>query len=157
MYLTLPIPITKKKVTLKDCLELFIEEECDRGQKLKCEKCKKTCPFKKKIDLWKTPDILVIQLKRFDYDDQYGLVKVQKHVDFPVKKLDLSPYIKSYNPIKPNYYLFAICNHLGTAKDGGHYTTYSWNRKNNQWYFYDDDYFGEFHDTSKLVSKNAYL
>ena len=32
-----------------------------------------------------------------------------------------------------------------------------YNRKNCEWYFYDDDYFGEFIDTEKLVSRHAYL
>jgi ubiquitin C-terminal hydrolase len=157
MYLTLPIPLNKAKVNLYDCIRLFIEQEHDPEQTLTCEKCKKKCSFKKKIDLWKTPDILIIQLKRFDYDEELGFVKIMKHVSFPIKKLDLSEYCTSFQATKPSYYLFAICNHLGTAKNGGHYTTYSWNRKNDQWYFYDDDFHGEFEDLSKLVSRNAYL
>jgi len=35
-----------------------------------CPQCKEFVQATKKFDLWKTPDVLVIHLKRFSYDRQ---------------------------------------------------------------------------------------
>lgn len=149
MYLTQPIPCRKKKINLYDCIDTFVAEEKSENEYLNCEKCKKNATFSKKIDLWKSPDILIIHLKRFKYSEN-GLVKISRFVDFPVYSQDLTAYLKTFQMHSPQYYLFAICNHLGTAEDGGHYVTYAYNKKNENWYFFDDNNFGQFQNEKKV-------
>ncbi len=44
------------------------------------------------MDIWRLPPILVIQLKRFQYTN-YSRMKLRNLVNFPIKGLDLSPWI----------------------------------------------------------------
>jgi hypothetical protein len=75
----------------------------------------------KKLDLWRLPEILVVHLKRFSYD-QYLKNKLETFVDFPVDDLDFSTYIAHKNSqLSTCYMLYAISNHYG-GLGGGHYT-----------------------------------
>jgi len=65
MYLSLPIP-ERDEVSLMDCLNEYLKEETlDEVNQWFCEKCKVKVDAIKKIDLWKLPTILMINLKRF--------------------------------------------------------------------------------------------
>lgn len=68
MYLSLPVPVKKKDcaiLSIEDCIEEFTqEEELDPSERWLCTKCKSHTRSTKKIDLWKTPNILIIHLKR---------------------------------------------------------------------------------------------
>ena len=51
----------------------------------------------KKFDLWSTPDVLVLHLKRFEFvPGQYFMhrQKIESLVQFPLEKLDLRDEIK---------------------------------------------------------------
>lgn len=62
----------------------------------------------KKMDLWSTPEILVIHLKRFSYT-RYFRDKLDMHVSFPIEGLDLSEFVFQPNvPVPPVYDLFAV-------------------------------------------------
>jgi ubiquitin C-terminal hydrolase len=67
------------------------------------------------------PEILVVQLKRFDYDLNNGTrIKVTKHFTFP-HVFDLARVTVSQEPVE--YELFAVIVHIGTAL-AGHYFSY---------------------------------
>jgi hypothetical protein len=60
---------TQKGVSLDSCLQLFTQiEKLGPDDPWYCSKCKKFVQATKKFDLWKLPDILVIHLKRFQYN-----------------------------------------------------------------------------------------
>lgn len=89
------------------------------------------------MDLWSTPDILVIQLKRFQYiPGQYFVhrEKISDVVDFPIEGLDLSQYVigPHTDEAPPVYDLYAVSHHMG-GLGGGHYTATCKNFLNNKW------------------------
>jgi ubiquitin carboxyl-terminal hydrolase 8 len=94
MYLSVPIPLSMtKQPSLEDCVQEFTKEEIlDDENKWKCPKCRNFQKAKKKIDIWKLPSILIVHLKRFEYSSS-RMGKIKDFVNFPLKNLDLSPYI----------------------------------------------------------------
>ena len=109
-----------------------------------CSTCKDFKSATKKIDLWNSPDLLIIHLKRFNYTRNYR-DRINTLVRFPINGLDFSQYLLSPSTSSNNndddnddtnnniYDLYAICNHLG-GMGGGHYTAYVKNLDNKQWY-----------------------
>ncbi|KAL4216469.1 Ubiquitin carboxyl-terminal hydrolase 8 [Mactra antiquata] len=134
MFLSLPIP-APNRCTLQDCLRQFAAEEkmCGSSQ-WKCPRCRSYRDSVKKIEIWKLPAILLIALNRFVYEGQWRN-KINANVDFPVRGLDMSSFVKGPAP-KP-YRLYAASNHFGTL-DGGHYTACCRNPITQKWYKFDD-------------------
>lgn len=118
--------------SLDDCFQYFT-----RGEKMSGEDAwfnEKTGvhePIVKKMSFWSFPKILVISLKRFINEND----KKETAVHFPLKNLDLSPYVCGYNRSKYVYDLYAVCNHSG-KNDAGHYTAFIC--RNDEWYAYND-------------------
>jgi ubiquitin C-terminal hydrolase len=83
-----------------------------------CPTCKKHQQATKKFDLWSLPGLLVISLKRFSYN-RYWRDKLDTHVDFPTRGLDMAPYIINANHAPAMYDLVAVSNHYG-GMGGGH-------------------------------------
>lgn len=79
-------------------------------------------------------------------------------MDYPVESLDLSHFVldKKANGESLIYDLYAISNHFGSL-NGGHYTAYCKNPIVNRWFEFDDTDVSKITDTSKLVSKAAYV
>lgn len=112
MYFSLPFPSTEDKTSDRTYKleELFTEytkvETLD--QNLLCEGCKQTCTFTKQISIWKYPNILLVHLKRFTYENGRAK-KINSAVDFSIESLDLTSFAESYQPLPPMYSLFAVC------------------------------------------------
>lgn len=146
--------------TLDHCLDQFSKTEVLGEEDLwYCSSCKEQVRASKTIELWKTPDIFVVHLKRFS---GYGLrgEKINTTVEFPIDGFDITERI---NNTKANvrfggtvfpkdddcqdmdgkkddrlvYDLFAVDNHYGTLH-AGHYTAYVKNYIDNKWYYFDD-------------------
>ena len=143
--LDLPLP-EKNEPTLIDCFNLFTETENIDGYEN--EKTKKRETIQKRITFWSLPQILVIDLKRFNARNQ----KRQNLVSFPLTNLDLSKYVSGYQPSKYKYDLYGVCNHSGGAM-GGHYTAYI--KTNGKWYHFNDTSVAEI-DERSVVSVKAY-
>jgi len=105
---------------------------------------------KKKISYWSLPNILVIDIKRFNSNN----IKNQILVDFPLEDLNLSKYVIGYKKDSYVYTLYGICNHSGNVF-GGHYTSYVKNA-NDKWYHFNDTNVSEIKDPTQLVSPKAY-
>jgi hypothetical protein len=57
-----------KGLNVYKCLDKFVErEQLNEAETIYCSKCKNHLAPVKKMDLWATPDVLVIHLKRFQY------------------------------------------------------------------------------------------
>lgn len=120
-----------------DCLTYFSQEETLAGSdKWYCSKCKDHVPAFKKMEIYKTPEFLVVHFKRFSHtrNSVFGSRKLNIQIDFPIEGLDLSSYVLSgiqgnettlegETPAdtKVVYDLYAVSNHYGTM-NGGHYT-----------------------------------
>jgi len=146
----------KKQATLGDCFKLFTKKETlSDDDRWFCPDCKKLQRATKKIDLWRLPNVLIIQLKRFNYT-RYYRDKIDIVVDCPISDLDLSGYvIPEEEKLKAKYELIAISNHMG-GLGGGHYTAYAKNDKDQQWHSFDDGYVGDA-NVNGVVSRAAYV
>ena len=114
----------KKEVSLFSCLEAFIAEEPLGPEDMwYCPGCKEHRQAKKKLDLWKLPEILVVHLKRFTYS-RFLKNKIDTLVNFPIHDLDLSKYVMNKDGQSCLYELYAVSNHYG-GMGGGHYTAYA--------------------------------
>jgi len=127
----------KRGIHLEDCLAEFAKEEIlSETDPWYCPRCKEFRRARKKFELWKSPDILVIHLKRFA-SSRISRDKIDALIDFPVEGLDLSDRIGQKEDGKESIYdLFAVDNHYG-GLGGGHYTAYAKNFENGQWYYFD--------------------
>eukprot|EP00479_Gromia_sphaerica_P008840 TRINITY_DN3536_c0_g1_i1.p1 TRINITY_DN3536_c0_g1~~TRINITY_DN3536_c0_g1_i1.p1 ORF type:complete len:184 (-),score=29.35 TRINITY_DN3536_c0_g1_i1:268-819(-) len=100
-------------VDLSACLDCFTTEETLTEENAwYCSQCKEFRCATKKMDLWSVPDILVIHLKRFQYTRAFR-DKINTLVNFPLKNLDLSPWIVNENNKSMKYDLYAVSNHMG--------------------------------------------
>ena len=102
LYVTLPVPHTS--CTLMDCFEEFTATEMLRGHdQWYCSRCKSNVDAKKKMGLWKLPPVLVIHLKRFEYDHiRQRFLKVSTYVKCGLE-LDLADYVLSQQKDPPVY------------------------------------------------------
>jgi ubiquitin C-terminal hydrolase len=92
----------RKTVTLYDCLDTFNSDELLKGDdKFYCGKCKEHHEALKKVDIYQTSKILIIQLKLFLTTGRSssfsfmggGSKKINDPVEFPIHGLDLSNYV----------------------------------------------------------------
>lgn len=117
----------KDTVTLDHCLRAFSREELLTGSdQWYCNKCKEQRDIHKKLELYRLPKILIIQLKRFQSKKSaskgssymslaYAQVlqeKVGDFVDFPTEGLDLRDYVEDIrikeSPDPVLYDLYAV-------------------------------------------------
>jgi len=117
-----------------------------------CERCDKKVDTVKRLCVKKLPPILVIQLKRFDYDfERDAAVKFNDYFEFP-RDLDMEPYTVAGLARRENeavdcepedldesivrkYKLRGMVVHSGQAS-GGHY--YSYIKDGDKWFKFDD-------------------
>lgn len=115
------------------------------------EKTKKKEDIKKELSFWNFPKILVITLKRFSPD---GLMKMNHLVKFPIDNLNLSNYVRGYNPKSYIYDLYGVCNHIGGIS-GGHYTANIRTLKN-EWIHYNDSEIEKIENPQDVITSMAY-
>jgi ubiquitin carboxyl-terminal hydrolase 8 len=145
----LPIPSNNKSPSLIDCFNHYVEGEIIENYI--DEETSEKINIKKRILFWSLPNILVIDLKRFNASFQ----KNQIYVSFPLDNLDLSNYIIGYKKETFKYELYGVCNHSGGVM-GGHYTSYVKNA-NGKWYHYNDTSVSEVGINDSIVSPKAYV
>jgi hypothetical protein len=127
-------------ISLDDCFKLFLEKEyLGVGDEWYCPKCKSFQKATKQFDIFRIPEILVVHLKRFQYN-KFWREKIDCIVEYPIHSLDLRNYLHENSPdLKEDctYDLFAISSHSG-GLGGGHYTAYAFNCELNSWYYFND-------------------
>uniref|UniRef100_A0A8B9G8Q5 Ubiquitin carboxyl-terminal hydrolase 19 n=1 Tax=Amazona collaria TaxID=241587 RepID=A0A8B9G8Q5_9PSIT len=151
--------------TLEQCLNLFTKPEVLAPEEAwYCPKCKQHREASKQLMLWRLPNVLIIQLKRFSFRSFIWRDKINDMVDFPVRNLDLSKFCigRKGEQQLPVYDLYAVINHYG-GMIGGHYTAYARlpNDKNSQrsdvgWRLFDDSTVTTV-DESQVVTRYAYV
>ncbi|XP_077457775.1 ubiquitin carboxyl-terminal hydrolase 19 isoform X2 [Stigmatopora argus] len=152
--------------TLEQCLNLFTKPEVLAPEEAwYCPKCQQHREASKQLLLWRLPNILIIQLKRFSFRSFIWRDKINDMVDFPVRNLDLSKFCigqKDEMQHPPIYDLYAVINHYG-GMIGGHYTAYARlpSDKNSQrsdvgWRLFDDSTVTMVEE-SQVVTRYAYV
>lgn len=128
------IPLHINSDSLESCLdEYFNDSILDNDNKFFCSNCKAKHDAKQTAFLWHSPPRLVIQMKRF-----VGMHKNQRHVSFPLENLQIYKYSSDYNKLNFKYELYGVINHSGSL-NCGHYTAFTKNPVNGEWYLFDDD------------------
>ncbi|CAM9512179.1 unnamed protein product [Chrysoparadoxa australica] len=119
-------------------------ETLDSANRWKCGGCRRLVRAKKQLTVFKSPNALVLQLKRFKFGRHAA--KLKRPVAYPENlTLDLSgPEGKAH------YELTGVLVHVGESMNSGHY--YSFVRGSNKaWYHMDD---AQVHTVSKQVALN---
>ena len=145
----LSIPPNNKSPSLIDCFNHYVDGEIIENYI--DESTNEKVDIRKKILFWSFPNILAIDLKRFNNRFQ----KNQIYVTFPLDNLDLSPYVIGYKKENYKYELYGVCNHSGGVM-GGHYTSYVKNA-NGKWYHYNDTSVSEVGMSDSIISPKAYV
>jgi ubiquitin carboxyl-terminal hydrolase 8 len=145
----LSIPPNNKSPSLIDCFNYYVDGEIIENYI--DEETKEKIDIRKKILFWSFPNILAIDLKRFNNRFQ----KNQIFVTFPIDDLDLSDYVIGYKKENFKYELYGVCNHSGGVM-GGHYTSYVKNA-NGKWYHYNDTSVSEVGIKDSIISPKAYV
>jgi ubiquitin C-terminal hydrolase len=151
-------------ISLNDVLREYEKPEWMAESDFHCPKCKCAREGIKRETIWRFPDILLIQLKRFAYTS-YGCVKNDASVTAPAQEFNVAPYCtanaegserslmellpllkrdNSHLPLpSPNtsapsnmYDLQSFIVHRGSFHDG-HYWTVARN-ESNDWYEFND-------------------
>ena len=152
--INLPIPLNNKCPSLIDCFDLYVEYELmDGDNSIQIEGSDEKVSAKKSISFWSLPNILVIDIKRFNTSTT-TMKKNQIMIDFPLENLDLSKYIIGYDKTSYIYDLYGVCNHSGSLL-GGHYTAFVKNM-NNKWYHYNDTTVSEVKIEEQIKTPKAY-
>ncbi|KAI0200416.1 hypothetical protein F4808DRAFT_159003 [Astrocystis sublimbata] len=146
----------KHGITLEECLDEFERDEVLSEQDMwYCPRCKEHRRASKKLDLWKTPDILIIHLKRFS-SSGYRRDKLETLVEFPTENLDItSRVLQTEDGKQEKYDLIGVDCHYG-GLGGGHYTAYAKNFNDGQWYSYNDSSVSKV-TTDRIVDSSAYM
>jgi ubiquitin carboxyl-terminal hydrolase 36/42 len=157
IFLDLSLEIFPKKIqTLSKALEHFTcIEKLDETNQWKCSNCHQFTCAEKSLKIHTIPNILTIQLKRFDHHSGYGDYggyggyggKINKHIEFPLV-LDLKKYLSSKdndsndsNDSKSKstkYHLYGVLVHAGYSTNCGHYYAFVKNMAG-QWYEMNDE------------------
>ncbi|CAH8501699.1 unnamed protein product [Schistosoma margrebowiei] len=127
-------------LTLEDCLShYFSEAELVGENGYFCGRCNRRCNGLKQFRLVALPEILTLHLKRFSSNHLYSS-KLSSPVNFPLKNLDLSPYLHRDCTDKITTYdlIGVICHYGGCG--GGHYTTCAYNSSTEHWYEFNDEH-----------------
>ncbi|KAJ0402190.1 hypothetical protein P43SY_008054 [Pythium insidiosum] len=113
--------------SLPKCLdELFKRETIEQDDMWMCERCGEQRTGTRQADVWKLPDLVMVQLKRFQYHESGYREKIRTMVDCPLNGLDFSPWVGNAPGAHPDaclYDLYAVVNHVGGLARG-HYTAY---------------------------------
>jgi ubiquitin carboxyl-terminal hydrolase 8 len=158
--LSIPLKLNKTEYDINDCFDNFIEiERLTSDNKLTCELCGIKNKFYTETKLWKTPDILVIQLKRF-INNNIVSEKINEKVSYPLE-LNIENYFDNFSNYKNNsiYKLKGVNIHLSLGKNinFGHYVSFVKNKINNNWYIYNDENPIREIEEKDLIHNNAYL
>ena len=123
-----------KNTTLINCLNSFFKVDKLAGDnQYQCSRCKKKVDAEKRYYLKKTPDNLIIHLKRFDNFRN----KVSKPIEYE-QSLSLKKYQQpNAVGVKMNYELYGVVIHIGGTLNGGHYIAYIKNPED-KWCIMDD-------------------
>jgi len=149
--INLSIPLNNKEPTLEDCFELYVNGETLEGENAWYNEMTKTKQnVQKKISYWSFPNILAIDIKRFNHKNQ----KNQMLIKFPLENFNLSKYVIGYKKESYVYDLYGICNHSGNVH-GGHYTAFIKNA-NDEWYHFNDTLVNKVNDKNELITPKAY-
>ena len=168
---------TCEGVSIYDFLKHFRDPEtlCSQNAWF-CNKCKKNQRATTQMELYSTPKILIIHLKRFK-NHRNVKAKINTKINYPLEDLDLTDYVlepslpeellekdtKKNCEINGNiakkqvfYDLYGVINHHGSSLSCGHYTAFCKNIMDARWYKFDDKLVYEISENA-VCNNDAYV
>ncbi|KAJ1817460.1 hypothetical protein LPJ75_001707 [Coemansia sp. RSA 2598] len=109
--------------SISKALRAFIRPETlTKSNRYKCDKCSKLVDATKQMTIYRLPQTLTLQLKRFSI---FGGGKINRYVEFPLT-LNMEGYVSSNSSEKGPYVynLYAVLVHAGGTARSGHYFCY---------------------------------
>ena len=79
-----------QSISLHQCLQHYTSIET-LSEQVQCDACQQHRPSRKRLTIAATPKVLILHFKRFDSLRQ---LKICSKVNFPLKGLDLAPFMK---------------------------------------------------------------
>lgn len=149
------------QLDLEKCIQAYTTpEKLEPSEAWFCPKCRDHVEASKKLDLWLAPPLLVVHLKRFQYQRLWRQ-KLDAYVDFPIEGLDLSKFVhkcKGYSghSARPVYDLYGVVHHYGSML-GGHYTACAKQPGSAEWLSFDDDRVTPMRSPEEAKRNAAYL
>jgi len=144
---------------VNEALNKYLEPEKLSGEEQwHCERCKKKVDATKKIDLWKLPAVLVLHLKRFEYDAKnQQFQKTDNRLNMKLHDVDLTKYCSSEQRDGASYSVACVANHAGTYEDG-HYTATCkvGGKGSNTWHHFSDSAVKAYSGRS-VVTRETYV
>ena len=140
-----PITSNKPELTIESCMDAFFDKQVIEKS---CEKCdsKQGLMYYSMLNY---PQILIIHFKRFITVYEKNKLKQKKNEDY----IDFNEEIDVFG-IK--YKLKGIINHRGTLNQG-HYTSFAFNQKTDEWLFFDDEDVTVEKNFNSIKSKENYV
>jgi ubiquitin C-terminal hydrolase len=146
--------IQKINLTLDQCLDNFTKLEIlEDDEKWNCPHCDKKVNGLKRMTIFLPPKIMIIHLKRFDFQGN----KINNLVEFPISDFNINKYMANYSSQFKDYTydLISVVNHNGNINNG-HYYSFVKSDFNKEWYCCNDDCIFKIDDT-KLITNSAYI
>ncbi|CAE7604320.1 UBP11 [Symbiodinium natans] len=133
--------VSDGEVDLTHLLQLFVQDErLGNTDAWYCSRCKEHREAYKQLQFHHCPPVLVIQLKRFQYN-RWSRERLNTPVCFPLEGLDLRPFCTASSresfESPPIYDLAALSKHIGSL-GGGHYVAFCRSSIDGSWYHFDD-------------------
>ena len=161
MVISLPIPseapLKQDHISLMDCFDLNCESELMEGENAWFnESLGKKQNVYKRLVYWSLPEIMVIDIKRFEYNYKTdSFVKNQSNIKIPIENVSFSKYVEGYNKDSYVYDLYGICNHHGD-ETFGHYTS-TIKTADSRWFNFNDSTVKEIHiKGSEIIGNTPY-
>ena len=133
--------------SIKDCFELFFEEE-NLEDPLYCHNCKGPEDFSKSYTINRLPYVLILSLKRFKFN-QNSNFKLRQMITYPLVDFEVGN-----DKMKKKYDLYGVVNHYGSISSG-HYTAMIKN-KENKWILCNDSSVTTIEE-NRVMNANAYI
>ena len=150
----------KGEVSIYDCLDNFQKEEKTTKEKpYACPNCQRNTEAVKRTEIYRLPNHLIIQFKRFKFGGFKDLMEMANNkkndtfIDFPLENFDLSSYVIGPNRDNCVYELFAVSQHHGDLKSNN-FTAICKNR--GKWTTFNDEVVTK-SDQSDVCNQFAYV
>lgn len=138
---------------LESCLNKYFESN-KLNEDYKCDKCKERNLSTQQQFFYKTPNVLVLHLKRFNQHHN-RIIKNNQPIQYH-ETIDISKYVLNNNlENTKTYELFGVVYHYGQMNNG-HYTACTKHQISKKWYFYDDETPRQI-DNKDIYNSNAYI
>ncbi|WPK24525.1 hypothetical protein PUMCH_001801 [Australozyma saopauloensis] len=142
--LSIDVPSGESAYSLTFSLNNFSKlETLNHQNKFYCNTCRSLQEAVKTIKLKKTPEVLVINFKRFKYDDKIdSMVKLFDSILYPMRLRLFNTTTSGNNASKSDgfslYGLYALVIHIGGGPTHGHYVALCKNEAG-LWFLFDDE------------------